>query len=142
MKAIEGDGFVTSVAQCQYYTAPWCTMTHEETHEHKTWVSTTMFIVEKIQKKHQNITFFLLSSPHFPISPTFSPPTGEEEGEEVEKRRKVEMEEEEERERERSRRKEEKREIEEELAQTLEKARPHPPAPTSRYKKKGKFLTN
>ena len=69
-------------------------------------------------------------SPHFPISPTFSPPTGEEEGEEAEKRRKVEEEEEEE-ERERNRR-EEKREIEEELAQTLEKARPHPPAPTSR----------
>ena len=46
LKAIDGDGFVTSVAQCQqHYTAP-CTMTHEETHEHKTWVSTAMFIVE------------------------------------------------------------------------------------------------
>ena len=55
MKAIDGDGFVSSVAQCQHWDTAPCTMTHEETHEHKTRVSTTKSaIIGSIEKDKSN----------------------------------------------------------------------------------------
>ena len=77
LKAIDGDGFVSGVAQCQHWDTAPCTMTHEETHEHKTWVSTAKSGIENIEEKRHKLKTFFLFQPTLPnISDVLSTNSG------------------------------------------------------------------